>query len=64
MSRINDGIGQYISGGRGNAQGVASATREVYQSLQLQLQISKEHAVENVESSKQLMNEINHFQKI
>ena len=63
MSRINDGIGNISAVVEENAQGVSRATENVSE-LAASIANIKEHAVENVESSKQLMNEINHFQKI
>lgn len=62
MSRINDGIGNISAVVEENAQGVSRATENVSE-LAASIANIKEHAVENVESSKQLMNEINHFQK-
>ncbi len=63
MSRINNGISNISTVVEENAQGVSRATENVSE-LAASITNIKEHAVENVESSKHLMEEMNRFQKI
>lgn len=63
MGEVNDGITNISTVVEENAQGVSSATENVSNLANSILSI-RQMATENVDSSNQLMNEVNRFQKI
>ena len=63
MGEVNDGITNISTVVEENAQGVSSATENV-SNLANSILCIRQMAMENVNSSNQLMNEVNRFQKI
>lgn len=63
MGKVNDGITNISTVVEENAQGVSSATENV-SNLANSILCIRQMAMENVNSSNQLMNEVNRFQKI
>ena len=63
MGEVNDGIANISTVVEENAQGVSSATENV-SNLANSILCIRQMAMENVNSSNQLMNEVNRFQKI